>query len=274
MMPTLPTELLPLAALVFLLGIKHGLDADHLATIDGLTRFNQTHRPRLAARCGLLFSLGHGSVVMVIALWVASVAQSWIIPSWLDALGLTISVIFLILLGSANLWRAIVADNLQIHHPIGLKSGLLGSWFGRLTQTSHPILIAAIGALFALSFDTMSQAALFAATANRLGGVGHALALGLLFTLGMLVSDGLNGWYLSHLLQRADRWAAVAARIMGGLIGLLSLLLAAFALLAHHHESVMDAMQGREYWLSVGMVMILLSALLAIRLCSSRLFKP
>ncbi|WP_424192938.1 nickel transporter [Ampullimonas aquatilis] len=270
MTPALPTELLPLASLVFLLGIKHGLDADHLATIDGLTRFNQTHHPQLAARCGLLFSLGHGTMVMSIALLVASMAQNWTIPNWLDALGLTISVFFLILLGGANLWRAIMAGNHQIHRPIGLKTGLLGRWFECLTQTSHPALIAAIGALFALSFDTMSQAALFAATANRLGGIGHALALGLLFTLGMLLSDGLNGWWLSRLLERADLWAAVAARVMGGVIGLLSLLLAVYALLAHHHDDVMVAMRGHEYWLSVVMVLVLLIVLLVMRVVAWR----
>ena len=32
----------------FLLGLKHGLDPDHLAAIDGLTRFNAARRPRLA----------------------------------------------------------------------------------------------------------------------------------------------------------------------------------------------------------------------------------
>ena len=37
-MHDLPTDWTALAALVFLLGLKHGFDADHLATIDGLTR--------------------------------------------------------------------------------------------------------------------------------------------------------------------------------------------------------------------------------------------
>ena len=39
-MDALPTEWTSLAAVVFLLGLKHGFDADHLATIDGLTRVN------------------------------------------------------------------------------------------------------------------------------------------------------------------------------------------------------------------------------------------
>jgi hypothetical protein len=61
-----------LAALAFTLGLKHGLDADHLATIDGLTRFNARARPAMARWCGALFSLGHGAVVVVVAVTVGT----------------------------------------------------------------------------------------------------------------------------------------------------------------------------------------------------------
>lgn len=64
---SLPSDLLALSLLVFVLGLKHGFDADHLATIDGLTRFNARKRPGLARYCGALFSLGHGAVVVAIA---------------------------------------------------------------------------------------------------------------------------------------------------------------------------------------------------------------
>ncbi|MCC6609025.1 MAG: hypothetical protein IT515_05045 [Burkholderiales bacterium] len=59
-METLPHDWLALAALVFFLGVKHGLDPDHLVAIDGLTRFNSQADRRLARWCGALFSLGHG----------------------------------------------------------------------------------------------------------------------------------------------------------------------------------------------------------------------
>ena len=39
-METISGSIFPLVALAFVLGMKHGMDADHLATIDGLTRFN------------------------------------------------------------------------------------------------------------------------------------------------------------------------------------------------------------------------------------------
>ena len=66
-METLPSSWTALCALAFVLGVKHGFDADHLATVDGITRCNCTLRPRLARYAGVLFSLGHGAVVVAIA---------------------------------------------------------------------------------------------------------------------------------------------------------------------------------------------------------------
>jgi high-affinity nickel-transport protein len=84
-----------------------------------------------------------------------------------------------------------------------------------------------VGALFALSFDTVSQAALFALTATQFGGVWHALFLGLLFVLGMLVTDGINGLWISRLIARADQLACIASRVMGLAVSTVSLLVAA-----------------------------------------------
>lgn len=47
-MESLAADGLALVMLVFVLGLKHGFDADHLATIDGLTRYNARQRPALA----------------------------------------------------------------------------------------------------------------------------------------------------------------------------------------------------------------------------------
>ena len=102
-METLPTDWFALASLVFVLGMKHGFDADHLATIDGLTRYNARQNPALARYCGVLFSLGHGAVVVLIALTVSTLAQSWEVPEWMDTLGAWISIAFLATLGFINL---------------------------------------------------------------------------------------------------------------------------------------------------------------------------
>ena len=100
-MDPLPHDWFALLALVFTLGLKHGFDADHLATIDGLTRFNAGRR--VARWCGCLFSLGHGMVVMVIAVSVGALAGTWQVPQWVDDLGAWIAIGFLTVLGVLNL---------------------------------------------------------------------------------------------------------------------------------------------------------------------------
>ena len=223
-METLPTDWLSLLILTFVLGMKHGFDADHLATIDGLTRYNARTRPGLARYCGTLFSLGHGAVVMAIALGVSALAGQWQVPDWFGLLGSVISIAFLVALGSLNLAAVLAAEPHEIVQPVGLKGRLLGN----LRRVSHPGLVALVGALFALSFDTLSQAAFFALTATQFGGWEHALVLALLFMLGMLLTDGINGLWIARLIARADQVALIASRVMGLVVSGVSLLVAAF----------------------------------------------
>ena len=178
-METLPGDWLSLLILTFVLGMKHGFDADHLATIDGLTRYNARTRPGMARYCGTFFSLGHGAVVMAIALGVSALAGRWEVPEWFGTLGAVISIAFLVALGSLNLAAVLRAEPDQIVQPVGLKGRLLGN----LRHVSHPGLVALVGALFALSFDTLSQAAFFAliraAFSQRRKTAANAIANGL-----------------------------------------------------------------------------------------------
>src|SRR5258706_15426879 len=82
MIEALPGHWLALIAVVFLLGLKHGLDPDHLAAIDGLTRFNASRRPLLSRWSGLLFSAGHGVVVTAVGGPGAPAAPEWRRPPW------------------------------------------------------------------------------------------------------------------------------------------------------------------------------------------------
>src|SRR5512132_895005 len=101
-MNELPTHWFSLVAVVFLLGLKHGLDADHLAAIDGFARYNAGRKPRLSRWSGMLFSAGHGLVVTIVAVAAATLATEWRAPAWLEEAGTWISIAFLTLLGIAN----------------------------------------------------------------------------------------------------------------------------------------------------------------------------
>jgi high-affinity nickel-transport protein len=224
-MEILPTHWLALVAVVFLLGLKHGLDPDHLAAIDGLTRFNAGSRPGLSRWSGLLFSAGHGVVVTLVAIAVATVATDWRAPRWLDGVGTWMSIAFLTLLGIANLAVVLRTPRGRMVRPVGLRS----RFFERLTRAEHPVLIAAVGAAFAVSFDTLSQAVLFSITGSHVAGWLFAAVLGLVFTAGMMATDALNGLWVAHLVRRADARAAAASRVMSFAIALVSLAIAALA---------------------------------------------
>ncbi len=249
----MPTDWIALMTLVFVLGAKHGLDADHLATIDGLTRYNLRLAPARARWCGSLFSLGHGGIVLLIALGVGLASRQWQAPAWLESLGTWISIGFLTLLGMLNLRAVLVAAPDAMVASVGLKAGLLA----RLQSTSHPLAIAAVGALFALSFDTISQAALFAATATQHGGVGHALALGLSFTVGMLLMDGVNGLWIARLLRRADQQARMASRVMGLAVALISFAVAGFGLARWLRADLAGWYDGKELTVGLGVIALL-----------------
>jgi len=254
----LPNDWIALLTLVFILGAKHGLDADHLATIDGLTRYNLRIAPARARWCGSLFSLGHGAIVMLIALGVGLASTTWQVPAWMEDLGTWISIGFLTLLGLLNLRAVLIAPAGDMVATVGVKAGLLR----RLQATSHPLAIAAVGSLFALSFDTMSQAALFAVTATQHGGVAHALALGSAFTIGMLLADGANGLWIARLLRRADHRARIASRVMGLMVAAISLSVAAFGLARWLHADVSHWYEGKELIVGAGVIALLAGSFL------------
>ena len=262
---SLPQEWTALCLLVFVLGMRHGFDADHLATIDGLTRFNARSRSPFARWCGVLFSLGHGGVVIAIALLVSLASGAAQVPDWLEGFGTLVSVLFLLALGGANLLAVLRTPPHELVQTVGLK----GRWLGRLRETSHPGLVALVGALFALSFDTLSQAALFALTATRYGGWEHALALALLFMGGMLTTDGINGFWIARLLRRADATALIASRIMGLTVGCVSLGVALFAIAKWTLPAVEAWSEGKEMLLGGGVIFLLAASyLVAVQLRS------
>jgi nickel/cobalt transporter (NiCoT) family protein len=255
----LAADLPSLLILTFVLGMKHGFDADHLATIDGLTRYNARRRPSLARWCGSLFSLGHGAVVMAIALGISLLAGQWAVPEWFGLLGALISIAFLVAIGSLNLAAVLRAAPDEVVQPLGLKGRLLG----KLRYVSHPALVALVGALFALSFDTLSQAAFFALTATQFGGWLPAALLASLFMAGMLLTDGINGLWIARLIARADQVALVASRVMGLVVSGISLLVAAFSMARLLSPAVDQWSDGKELMFGFMLVMLIASSFVA-----------
>jgi nickel/cobalt transporter (NiCoT) family protein len=201
--------------------------------------------------------------VMAIALGVSAIAGQWAVPEWFGLLGSLISIAFLVALGSLNLAAVLRTAPDAVVQPVGLKGRLLGS----LRHVSHPLLMALVGALFALSFDTLSQAAFFALTATQFGGWQHALVLALLFMLGMLLTDGINGLWIARLIARADQVALIASRVMGLVVSAISLLVAAFGAAKLVSPAVDAWSEGKELVFGSALVAIIaISFVAAMRL--------
>lgn len=255
----MPDSLLASLAVAFALGLRHGFDPDHLATIDALTRWNQAHRPAIARWCGSLFSLGHGTVVGGAGVAIAVGAQATMLPGWIETAGAAASIAVLVLLAMLNLATVLRTPADRPVVPVGLRGRLLG----RIVRRSHPAPIVLIGALFAVSFDTASQATLFATYALPSDPDAAWLVaawLGAAFTVGMLVTDGVNGWWMARLIGRSDRRALVASRIMGLAVAAMALAIAGVGLAGMVGSPAGSWMEGRELWVGTGVVAWMLGA--------------
>jgi high-affinity nickel-transport protein len=247
--------LLPLIGLTFMLGLRHGMDPDHLIVVDNITRFNASIRPERARWCGLFFSLGHGATVTLVAALLALAAGSRRIPDWVEEAGQIVSIGFLLAIGLINL-RALLREPRASIAPRGVRSGA----FLRLTRVSHPLAISMIGAAFAISMDTLSQAAVFSLAASGRFAWSVALLLGGVFTLGMLAVDTANGWWMCRMMDTLAGRECTWMRRLTWTIALFSLSLAA-AGLARLGLPLLDAWYD-THALALGVASIVVTSLI------------
>lgn len=250
--------LLGTALLAYVFGLRHAVDADHIAAIDNVTRkLMQEGRSPLGA--GLFFSLGHSSVVIVmsavVALTAASLARFESMRAWGGTISTSVSAFFLLLLAAANLmilisvyrtFRAVRRGEPLVDDDLDLlinRRGVLARLFRPLFRlVSRSWHLYPIGFLFGVGFDTATEIALFGISATQVqGGLSFwsVMALPALFTAGMTLVDTTDG----ILMMGAYRWAYVrpirkiyynmtitfVSVLVAGLIGSIEVL----ALLAH-----------------------------------------
>lgn len=212
-----------LAAMAFVLGLRHGLDLDHLAIIDSISR-TMKDNTGISKCVGLFFSFGHGMVVIILSLIIGSGLIQTNFPQWLESLGKWISICFLLLFGFITLYKVLFPGTSQsMELPTGLRTYLFKKYSG---EQAHPLWIMLIGALFALSFDTFTQVALFSISMKVMAGWIISMLLGILFMLGMMTADGLNGFFIASVIQRTDKYSALFSKLFGLSIAAFGLVLA------------------------------------------------
>jgi nickel/cobalt transporter (NiCoT) family protein len=217
--------LLGTAILAYTFGLRHALDADHIAAIDNVTRklLQESKRP---LSVGFFFSLGHSTIVviasMVVYLATASVATQFeSVKSLGDIVGTSVSVFFLIAIALANililrgLWQNFRdvrrGGSYTDQSPDMLMGGggIMARIFRPLFRMiSRPWHMYPIGILFGLGFDTATEVALLgisaAAAGKRLSVIAMAV-FPILFTAGMTLVDTTDGM----LMVGAYGWAFV-----------------------------------------------------------------
>ena len=207
-----------LAITAYILGVRHGFDADHIAAIDNTTRklLNDGKRPLTV---GTWFSLGHSTIVcgMIVALVVVTEfiqRQYDTFASVGAVLGTLISGVFLFVIGIVNviivlevyrMFRGVrdqKLDQKALDEQMN-KRGFLNRIFGRFFRVvTEPWQIYPIGVLFGLGFDTATEV-LIIGLAVVVAGSGAiplwaVLILPLLFTCGMVLSDTTDGFAMRY----------------------------------------------------------------------------
>jgi high-affinity nickel-transport protein len=213
--------------LFFLLGLRHGFDPDHIAIIDGVGMRLSATKPRLVAWSGTLFALGHGSVITAVAVMISLFNHSFHFPEPVWRLLDWVPGLLLIAVGLVNLRSLIVG---QKYRPHGFRTFLLPAG---LRRSSHPLAIVLMGVLFALVFDSTTQAAAWAYTATSRLSTTVALLLGLAFSTGMILTDTTDSRLLYLLISRSGHTGAAMAyrRKLGWIIVSISLLAGSYKIL-------------------------------------------
>jgi high-affinity nickel-transport protein len=207
---------------MFALGIRHGFDPDHIAMIDNMAyqglEFSRDVEQKVTRWIGTLFALGHGLTVTVIAVILGSLAGSFSIPSVITKILDWLPVALLILVGTRNLHDLLKNSSYKV---VGWKTPFVPQ---RLKDSSHPLAIFGVGVIFALVFDTATQAAAWGYAASAHSNALMPLMVGLAFTAGMVITDTVDGWLMVRLLRQVSHQteAITYRRIVGWIVVLLS----------------------------------------------------
>jgi high-affinity nickel-transport protein len=217
--------LLGTAFLAYSFGLRHAVDADHIAAIDNVTRKLMQEGKRPVA-VGFLFSLGHSTIVVIGSIAIAATALA--LHHHIDRareigglIGTLVSTLFLFAIAIANLiilravyrtFQSVRRGEPYVDEDFDL---LLGSR-GFLSRLFRPVFrmirsswhMYPLGLLFGLGFDTATEIGLLgisAAEASKGLSLLSILVFPTLFAAGMSLIDTTD----NILMLGAYGWAFV-----------------------------------------------------------------
>jgi high-affinity nickel-transport protein len=204
----------------YTLGMRHAFDADHIAAIDNTTRklMGEGKRP---LSIGFWFSLGHSSVVFVLALLLSVGVKAIVGPvrnqasslhHYTGLIGTGVSGVFLLVIAGVNLvilvgilrvfreMRRGIYDEETLEEHLNNR-GLMNRILRPIMKSiSRPGQMYGVGVLFGLGFDTASEVALLVlASAGAASGLPWyaILSLPVLFAAGMCLFDTIDGTFMN-----------------------------------------------------------------------------
>jgi high-affinity nickel-transport protein len=217
--------LLGTALLAYSFGLRHAVDADHIAAIDNVTRklMQEGKRP---ITIGFWFSLGHSTVVVLAALAIAVTTTE--LASHFGSfkaiggiVGTSVSTLFLFVIAGMNIvilagiWRtfrhvraggAYADEDFDLLlNSRGLLARLFRPAFGLISKSWHML---PLGFLFGLGFDTATEVALLGLSATQAGqgmSIWSIMVFPALFAAAMSLIDTTDG----VLMLGAYNWAFV-----------------------------------------------------------------
>jgi high-affinity nickel-transport protein len=206
--------------LAYTLGMRHAFDADHIAAIDNTTRklVSDGKRP---LSVGFFFSLGHSSVVFVLAVLLnfgirrldeQLTSGNSALEHTTNIIGTLVSGIFLLLIAALNI--VVLAGIVRIFREMRTGSysdteleerlsqrGLMMRFLGPVARrVDTPWKMYPVGFLFGLGFDTATEVALLVLAGTAVvGGLPFyaILSLPILFAAGMSLFDTADGCFMN-----------------------------------------------------------------------------
>ena len=243
--------LLGTAALAYTFGLRHAVDADHIAAIDNVTRtLMQTGKRPIAS--GFFFSIGHSAGILAMSVAIAAAAAAvetrFVALKAIGAIiGTCTSAFFLFAIAVVNsvifvsvyrTFRSVKAGNPFVEEDLnillsgrGLLARLFRPLFRMVNRSWH---LLPIGLLFGLGFDTVTEVGLFgisaAQTANGMS-LSVVLVFPALFAAAMALVDttdsvlmvGAYGWAFTKPLRKLfynmtiTLVSALVAVVIGGI---------------------------------------------------------
>ncbi|MFZ2994793.1 HoxN/HupN/NixA family nickel/cobalt transporter [Sphingobium sp.] len=212
------------ALLAWGLGLRHAVDADHIAAIDNVTRklMQDGQRP---ITVGFWFAIGHSGIITIAAVAIALTASALsqfdsfkqvggVVATGVSALFLfTIAAMNLIILQSV--WKTFAhvrAGGTYVEEDLdlllgnrGLLARLFRPVFRLISRSWH---MAPLGFLFGLGFDTATEVAILGLSASQAAdglSIGTVLVFPALFAAGMALIDTVDG----VVMLGAYEWAFV-----------------------------------------------------------------